>query len=111
MDSPVKVACVQVEPVIFDRDETIEKMAALCAETAGEGAQLVAFPEAFVPVYPSSRWARYMAAWETNDEAKAVFARLARESVEIPGDAADRIAEIARDNGVWVAVGANELER
>jgi len=111
MHSPVKVACVQVEPVIFDRDETIEKMAALCAEAAGVGAQLVAFPEAFVPVYPSSRWARYMAAWETNDEAKAVFARLARESVEIPGDAADRIAEIARDNGVWVAVGANELER
>src|SRR6266545_3085560 len=36
MDSPVKVACVQVEPVIFDRDATIEKIGTVCAEIARE---------------------------------------------------------------------------
>ena len=111
MDAPVKVACVQVEPVILERDATIEKMASVCAEAAGEGAQLIVFPEAFVPVYPSSRWARYMAEWEKSEDAKAVFARLARESLELPSEAADRIAAIAREHGVWLAVGANELER
>ncbi len=111
MDAPVKVACVQVEPVILERDATIEKMASVCAEAAGEGAQLIVFPETFVPVYPSSRWARYMAEWERSEDAKAVFARLARESLELPSEAADRIAAIARENGVWLAVGANELER
>jgi nitrilase len=111
VDATVKVACAQVEPVIFDRDATVEKLASVSAEAAAEGANLVAFPEAFVPVYPSSRWARYMAAWETNQEAKALFARLARESVTIPGEASEQIAAVAREHGIWLAVGANELER
>ena len=110
MDTSVKVACVQAEPVIFERDATIGKVATLCAEAAGEGAKLVVFPETFVPVYPSSRWARHFAGWDDGD-AKALFARLARESLEIPSEASDRIGSIARDNGVWLAVGANELER
>lgn len=111
MDVTVKVACVQVEPVIFDRDATIEKIGAVAAEAAAEGAQLVVFPETFIPVYPSSRWARYMAEWEKSEEAKAVFVKLARESLELPSEAADRIAAIARESGVWLAVGANELDR
>jgi nitrilase len=110
MESAVKVACVQVEPVIFDRDATIEKLATVCAEIAGEGASLAVFPETFVPVYPSSRWARHLAGWDDGD-AKALFARLARESIELPSEASERIAAIAREHGLWLAVGANELER
>src|SRR6187397_1515273 len=110
MDTSVKVACVQAEPVIFERDATIGKVATLCAEAAGEGAKLVVFPETFVPVYPSSRWARHFAGWDDGD-AKELFSRLARESLEIPSEASERIGAIARDNGVWLAVGANELER
>ena len=41
MDRPVRVACVQAEPVIFDRDATIEKLAGLAAQAAGNGAQLL----------------------------------------------------------------------
>jgi nitrilase len=110
MNTSVKVACVQAEPVIFERDATIGKVATLCAEAAGEGAKLVVFPETFVPVYPSSRWARHFAGWDDGD-AKALFSRLARESLEIPSEASERLGAIARDNGVWLAVGANELER
>lgn len=110
MDATVKVACVQVEPVVFDRDATIEKIASIAADVAGQGATLAVFPETFVPVYPSSRWARHFAGWEDGD-AKALFARLARESLEIPSEASERIGAIARESGVWLAVGANELER
>jgi hypothetical protein len=39
VDAPVKVACVQAEPVILDRDATIEKLARLAAEAAAEGAR------------------------------------------------------------------------
>ena len=31
--------------------------------------------------------------------------------MEVPGPAADRLGAAARDNGVWLAVGVNELER
>src|SRR5947209_3610771 len=110
MDSAVTVACVQVEPVIFDRDATIDKIAELAREVAGEGAKLAVFPETFLPVYPSSRWARYFAGGKDGD-AKELFARLARESLEIPSPASERIGAIARESGLWLAVGANELER
>jgi len=49
MREPVTVACAQVEPVIFDRDATIEKLASTVAEAAGNGARLVVLPEAFIP--------------------------------------------------------------
>ena len=53
MRDVVKVACVQAEPVVLERDATVEKLATLTAEAKGEGAGLVVFPEAFVPAYPS----------------------------------------------------------
>jgi nitrilase len=108
MRDRVTVACAQVEPVLFDRDATIGRIDEVAAEAAANGAQLVLFPESFVPAYPSSRWVRYLAEWNT--DAKRVYARLARESLEIPGEASDRIAAIARDRGLWLAVGANELD-
>ena len=94
MRSPVKVACVQAEPVILDRTSTIDKLAALTAEAAGNGAQLVVFPETFIPAYPSSVWARAFAGW-ADPRAKAAFAWLVRESVAVPGPDCDRLGAIA----------------
>jgi nitrilase len=105
----VKVACVQAEPVLFERAATIDKLELLAAEAAGAGARLALFPEAFIPAYPSSRWARHLAGWD--GDARPIYARLARESITIPGPDADRLGEIARTNALWLAVGANELER
>jgi nitrilase len=109
MDRPVTVACVQAEPVVFDRDATIDRVAALTAEAAGNGAQLVVFPETFVSVYPSSVWAKALAGWG-DPRAKAAFALLARSGVEVPGPACDRLGEIARENGVWLVTGVNEVD-
>ena len=113
MEGVVKVACVQAEPVAFEREATIDKLEKLVAEVAGAGARLALFPETFIPVYPSNRWVRYLAGWSGDDsgDARDVFARLAQQSVTIPGPDSDRLAEIARTHGVWLAVGANELER
>jgi nitrilase len=107
MDEPVRVACVQAEPVVLDRDATIEKIAALAAEVAAGGAKLALFPETFIPVYPSNRWVRFLAG---GGDAKQVFGRLARESIEVPGPASDRLAGIAREHGLWLAVGVNERD-
>jgi nitrilase len=104
----VKVACVQAEPVVFDRAATIEKIEALAAEVSRNGARLALFPEAFIPVYPSSRWVRFLAA---GGDATPIFARLAQQSITVPGPDSDRLGEIARAHGLWLAVGANELER
>jgi nitrilase len=113
MQGVVKVACVQAEPIAFEREATIDKLEKLVAEAAGEQARLVLFPETFIPVYPSNRWVRYLAGWSGDEsgDARDVFARLAQQSVTIPGPDSDRLAEIARTHGMWLAVGVNELER
>ena len=84
MRDRITAACVQAEPVVLDRGATIERLAELTREAAAAGASLVVFPEAFVPAYPSSVWAKALAGWE-DPRAKAAFARLAEQSVEVPG--------------------------
>ena len=109
MNGPLVVACVQAEPVVLDREASIEKLAVLTAEAAGNGASLVVFPEAFLPAYPSSAWAKALAGW-ADPRAKAAFALLARESVAVPGPAESRIGEVAREQGVLVATGVTETD-
>jgi nitrilase len=107
--APITVACVQAEPVILEREATLDKLASLTGEAARQGASLVVFPETFIPAYPSSAWAKAFAGW-ADPRAKAAFALLAREAVEIPGPAADRLGEIAREHGVLLVTGVNELD-
>jgi nitrilase len=105
----VTVACVQAEPVIFNRDATVEKLAGLAAEVARQGARLAVFPEAFIPAYPSSSWARALAGWD-DDGARDAFALLAREAIEIPGEAERRLGEIAREHELWLVTGVTERD-
>jgi len=109
MQETVRVACVQAEPVVFDRGATLEKLAALTADAAGAGAELVVFPETFVSVYPSSSWARALAGWN-DPRAKAAFAMLVESAVEVPGPASDRLGAIAREHAVWLVTGANVVD-
>jgi nitrilase len=109
MRERVTVACVQVEPVVLDRDATIEKLGTTAAEAARNGARLVVFPEAVVPAYPSSTWAKALAGW-AEDGAKEAFALLAREAVEIPGPGERRLGEIAREHELWLVTGVTERD-
>ncbi|MGH3134075.1 MAG: carbon-nitrogen hydrolase family protein, partial [Gaiellaceae bacterium] len=79
------------------------------ADAASAGAELVAFPETFVSVYPSSAWAKALAGW-SDPRAKAAFAQLFESAVEVPGPAADRLGEIAREHSVWLVTGVNEVD-
>jgi nitrilase len=105
----VTAACVQAEPVVLDRDASIDKLERLVEEAAGQGATLVVFPEAFIPVYPSSVWAKALAGWSAPG-AKDAFAAIARESIAVPGPDTDRLAEIAAEHGVVLATGVTEIE-
>ena len=109
MHERLTVACAQVEPVIFDRDATIEKIGLTTAEAAGKGARLVVFPEAVIPAYPSSIWAKALAGW-AEEGAKEAFALLAREAVEVPGPAERRLGELAREHEVWLVTGVTERD-
>src|SRR5947209_110119 len=109
MDRPVTVACVQAEPVVLDRERTLDRLEERAAEAARNGAELVVFPETFVPVYPSSRWAKAFAGWQ-NDGAKQVFAQIAANSIAVGSPAEQRLAACARELGIWLVTGVNEVE-
>src|SRR3954454_19761929 len=109
MERPVKVACVQVEPAILDREATLGRLEERAAEAAQNGAELVVFPETFVPVYPSSRWAKAFAGWQDNG-AKETFARIAQNSVAVGSPAERRLGACARELGIWLVTGVNEVE-
>src|SRR5579862_6796314 len=109
MERPVKVACVQVQPVVLDREATLDKLETVAAEAAKEGAELVVFPETFVPVYPSSTWAKAFAGWEAAG-AKETFARLAQQSVAVGSAAERRIGAAAEELGIWIVTGVNEVD-
>src|SRR3954454_18348053 len=109
MDRAVKVACVQVEPVVLDCERTLDRLEEVAAAAARNGAELVVFPETFVPVYPSSRWAKAFAGWQ-NDGAKRVFAQIVQNSVAVGSPAERRIGAAAKELGVWLVTGVNEVE-
>jgi nitrilase len=109
MDRPVTVACVQAEPAILDRAATLDRLEELATEAAGNGAELVVFPETFVPVYPSSRWAKAFAGWQ-NAGAKEAFALLAQSSVAVGSPEEERLGAVARELGIWLVTGVNEVD-
>ncbi|MGI8873287.1 MAG: carbon-nitrogen hydrolase family protein [Egibacteraceae bacterium] len=105
-DRIVTAAAVQAAPVFLDRDATVDKACRLIAEAAADGAQLIAFPEAFVPTYPdwvwrTTPWADGPARW---------YDRLLDQAVVIPGPATERLGKAASAAGAYVSVGVNELD-
>src|SRR3954453_15578216 len=109
MERVVKVACVQVEPVVLNCERTLDRLEEVAAEAARNGAELVVFPETFVPVYPSSRWAKAFAGWE-GAGAKETFARIAQNSIAVGSAAELRLGACAKELGVWLVTGVNEVE-
>ena len=103
-------AAVQPEPVELDREATVEKACQLILETAANGAQLIIFPELFIPTYINAAvWGRGLASFGTAN-AKRAWLRLWQNSVEIPSHTTDRLSKTARDANAVVAIGLHERE-
>ena len=102
----VRVAAVQASYVLMDQQATLDKVAELTGKAAGQGAQLVAFPEVFIPGTPI--WIDTRPIWDGDE---AWFRLLAENAVTVPGPATERLADLARDHGIWLVVGIEERER
>lgn len=47
-----RIALVQAEPVLFDKQASLDKALGYIEEAAANGAELIVFPELFIPGYP-----------------------------------------------------------
>ncbi|MGD9922726.1 MAG: carbon-nitrogen hydrolase family protein [Pseudorhodoplanes sp.] len=95
-------AAVHAAPVFLDKAATTRKAVALIREAATAGAELIAFPESFIPAFPV--WA---AIWAPIDNHE-YFVRMAQESVLVDGPEIEAIRAEARRHGVFVSIGFSE---
>ena len=93
------VAAVQATPVFLDRAATVEVAAGLVASAKAE---LVVFPESFVPGYPD--WVWRQPPMSDGDW----YARLVDNAVRAESADLDPVRDAAREAGAWVALGVTE---
>ena len=99
----VKAAVVQAAPVLFDREATLEKACRLIKDAASQGAQLVLFPESFIPAYP--RGLSFGAVvGNRSEKGRRIWQRYWENSVDIPGPVTETLASASSEAGVVGAV-------
>ncbi len=100
----VRAAAIQLSPVLFSREGTTEKVLEAIARAAGEGAQLVVFPETFVPYYP------YFSFVQPPVLMGKEHMRLYEEAVTVPGPVTDAVSQAALAHHIVVVLGVNERD-
>ena len=104
-----KLALVQAEPVMFDKDKCVEKIITLIGEAAAKGAELIVFPELFIPGYPygmtygftvGSRSRAGREDWKTYYD----------NSILADGAEMQSIVDCAKEHSVYVSVGYSERD-
>jgi predicted amidohydrolase len=107
MTERATVAVAQIAPVFLDLAGSLRRAEEAIAEAARAGARLVAFAETWLPGYPS--WADVGIPWE-GAAAKAAYARLHRNAVEVRGPATEALCRAARRHRVHVVMGMTERD-
>ena len=100
----VKGAVVQAAPVFLDREATLEKAVALIEEAGAEGAEIVAFPEGFIPAHPI--WFHFHSGTDRVGTTLAV--ELFKNSVEVPGREIAALEAAAARARTFVVMGVCE---
>lgn len=105
----VRAAVVQAAPILFDREGTLEKTLRLTADAAAQGAELVLFPEAFIPAYPRGLTFGAVVG-HRKPEGRALWQRYWENAVEIPGPAVQALGCAAAAHGIHLAIGVIERD-
>jgi nitrilase len=101
--SKIRVAAVQAESVFLDLDATIAKACDLIDQAGAAGAQLIAFPEGYIPTFPS--WYESLGdSLHTRLLDKALF----KNAVEVPGEDVDALCAACARARVHAVIGINE---
>jgi nitrilase len=98
----LRVAAVQATPAYLDREATLDVVTDKITKAGADGANLVVFPESFVPGYPDWVWRHKPftdADW---------YARFEDQAIEVPGLHLDKVCAAAEAARVWIALGITE---
>ena len=94
----IKAAAVQLSPVLYSREGTVDKVCRQIIALGHEGVQFATFPETVVPYYP------YFAFVQRPYEMGPEYHRLLNQAVPVPSDATHAIGDACRQAGIVVSV-------
>ncbi|WP_017992916.1 Nit6803 family nitrilase [Rhizobium leguminosarum] len=100
----VRVAAAQIAPDLTSREKTLARVLDAIREAAAKGAELIVFPETFVPWYP------YFSFVLPPVLSGKEHVRLYEEAVTVPSAPTDAVSAAAREHGIVVALGVNERD-
>lgn len=100
----VRVAAVQLSPDLESAEGTVAKVLDTIDEAAAQGAELIVFPETFVPYYPYFSFVHPPVSFGPE------HMRLYELAVQVPGPITEAVAERARTHGIVVVLGVNERD-
>ena len=104
----VKVAISQKPPVLLEREASIERTLKTLTEAADQGAQLVVFPEAYLPGYPT--WIWRLKPGGDMALGNRLHAKLVENSIDIDAGMLAPICSAAAEHNQVVVLGLNELD-
>ena len=100
----IKAAAVQISPVLYSREGTVNKVVQKIIELDRQGVQFATFPETVVPYYP------YFSFVQRPFEMAAEYLRLLEQAVTVPSAATHAIGEACKQAGMVVSIGVNERD-
>ncbi|GLV54237.1 aliphatic nitrilase [Dictyobacter sp. S3.2.2.5] len=106
MSTIVKAAAVQISPVLYSRQGTVEKVVKKIRELGKQGVQFATFPETVVPYYPYFAFVQSPYDMMVGKEHQ----RLLEESVTVPSAETQVIGEAAKEANMVVSIGVNERD-
>ena len=102
----VKAAAVQMSPVLYSRDATVDKIVCTIHKLGEQGVQFVTFPETVIPYYPYFSFVQSPLQNIAGPEQR----KLIDQAVTVPSWTTDAISEAARQCGIVVSLGVNERD-
>lgn len=103
-----KIAIIQEAPYVLDKKNTVKKAAEIIKSVSEQGAELIVFPEAFIPGYPAWIWRlRPGGDWGIIEE---LHARLLKNAIDLSSEDLKPMLDAAKDSCVTVVCGISERD-
>ena len=104
-----RIGLVQAEPVLFNKKASLEKAMGYIDEAAKNGAELIVFPELFIPGYPVGMNFGFSVGKRT-EPGREDWKRYYDASVVAGAEEFMQIAEAARRTGTFISIGFSERD-